>query len=118
MQRRLCAAILGLQSLVLALTTPVLIAVADVPAGRAVAIGVGLAVVAIVLAGMLRHRWAYGAGWALQVASLAVGVLVPAMVTLGVIFTALWATAYFLGAKIERERAEWTRTGQFPGRPG
>lgn len=117
MQRRLCAAILTLQSLVLALTTPVLITVADVPTGRAVLIGVGLAVAAILLAGLLRFRWAYAAGWALQVASIAVGVVVPAMITLGVIFLALWATAYLLGAKIVREREEWTRTGNFPGRP-
>lgn len=117
MQRRLCAAILTMQALVLALTTPVLITVADVPTGRAVAIGIGLAVSAILLAGLLRFRWAYALGWVLQAASIAVGLLVPVMVALGVVFLALWATAYLLGAKIERERAEWTRTGNFPGRP-
>jgi hypothetical protein len=38
------------------------------------------------------------------------------MFVLGVIFLALWATAWFLGRKIEVERAEWERTGQYPGR--
>ena len=38
------------------------------------------------------------------------------MFFLGAIFLALWATAYFLGRKIEVERAEWERTGNYPGR--
>ena len=38
------------------------------------------------------------------------------MFVLGAIFLALWATAYFLGRKIEVERAEWERTGKYPGR--
>ena len=31
--------------------------------------------------------------------------MVPMMFVLGAIFALLWATAYFLGRKIERERA-------------
>jgi hypothetical protein len=115
MQRRLCAAILVLEAVVLGLVTPVLITVAEVPTVLALLLGLGLAVVAVLLAGMLRARWAYALGWCLQVATLALGVLVSSMIVLGVIFLALWATAYFLGAKIERERAEWERTGQYPG---
>ena len=38
------------------------------------------------------------------------------MFVLGLIFLALWATAYFLGRKIERERSEWEVTGNYPGR--
>ena len=38
------------------------------------------------------------------------------MFFLGAIFLALWATAYLLGRKIEVERAEWERTGNYPGR--
>lgn len=115
MQRRLCAAILTLQAVVLALSTPVLVTVAGVPTGRGVAIGIGLAVAALLLAGLLRFRWAYAAGWLLQVAALATGLLVTSMLFLGLVFLALWATAYLLGAKIERERAEWERTGNYPG---
>ena len=33
------------------------------------------------------------------------GFLIPAMFALGAIFAMLWGTAYFLGRKIERERA-------------
>lgn len=118
MQRRLCAAILSLQTVVLGLTTPVLIAIADVPVALGLGIGLGLALACLLVAGLLRHRWAYAAGWGIQVAAVALSFLIPDMLVLGAIFFALWATAYILGAKIERERAEWQRTGRYPGQAG
>ena len=42
----------------------------------------------------------------IQVAAIALGFVVPMMFVLGAIFALLWGTAYFLGRKIERERAE------------
>lgn len=105
-KRSMCAAMLSLQAVVLGLTTPVMISVASVPVATALWVGLGLTVACIVVAGMLRRRWAYYAGWAIQVASLALGFVVTMMFLLGVIFTALWAGAFFLGAKIDRERAE------------
>jgi hypothetical protein len=68
------------------------------------------------VAGLLRFAWAYWLGWALQVAAIAVGFVVATMFLLGAIFLALWATAYFLGRKIEVERAQWEATGEYPGR--
>jgi hypothetical protein len=106
LQRSMCAAMLSLQAVVLGLTTPVMISVADVSVGTALWIGLGLTVACVLTAGMLRRPWAYYLGWAIQVASLALAVVVPMMVVLGVIFGSLWAGAYFLGAKIDRERAE------------
>ncbi|KRF18005.1 hypothetical protein ASG90_05045 [Nocardioides sp. Soil797] len=102
----MCAGILTLEAIALGLTTPVLITIADVAVGPALAIGLGLAVACIVVAGMLRAEWAYGFGWAIQVAAILIGFLVPAMFFLGGIFALLWGSAYFLGRKIERERAE------------
>ena len=107
MQRRLCATILFLEAIVLGLTTPVLISVTSVSTGRAVTIGLGLLVLCLLTAGLLRFRWAYALGWLVQVAALALGLVVTTMFFLGAIFLALWATAYLLGAKIERERAQW-----------
>jgi hypothetical protein len=102
----MCAAILSLEAIALGLTTPVMISVAHVPVGRALVIGLGLALACIVLAGMLRGEWAYGIGWAIQVAAIGLGFVVPMMFLLGGIFALLWGAAYFLGRKIERERAE------------
>ncbi|CUR58204.1 conserved membrane hypothetical protein [metagenome] len=104
-RRGMCAAILCLEAIALGLTTPVLIAVADVSTGVALTIGLGLMLACVLLAGLLRSEAAYAAGWVIQLAAVALGFLVPLMFLLGLIFAALWGTAYFLGKKIERERA-------------
>jgi len=104
-RRGMCAAILSLEGVVLGLTTPVLISVADVSTAQAVSVGLGLAVASLLLAGMLRGEWAYALGWLLQGLAIALGFVIPIMFGLGAIFALLWGTAYFLGRKIERERA-------------
>ena len=104
-RRGMCAAVLSLAAITLGLTTRVLISGAGVGAGTALALGLGLAVVCLLLAGMLRKAWAYAAGWAVQVGAIALGLVVPLMFVLGVIFALLWGAADLLGRKIERERA-------------
>jgi hypothetical protein len=101
----MCAAILCLEAITLGLTTPVLVSVADVALSTALWIGLGLTVVCLLLAGLLRAEWAYAVGWLVQAAAVALGFVIPLMFVLGAIFTLLWGTAYFLGRKIERERA-------------
>jgi len=102
----MAAAVLSLEAVTLGLTTPVLITIAEVPAGPALAVGLGLALACVLLAGMLRAEWAYGLGWAIQVVAIALGLVIPVMFLLGPIFAALWAGAVLLGDRIERERAE------------
>ena len=104
-RRGMCAAVLCLEAITLGLTTPVMITISDVRPGTALTVGLGLAVVCLLLAGMLRAEWAYRAGYAVQVAAIALGVVVPVMFGLGALFAVLWATADLLGRKIERERA-------------
>jgi hypothetical protein len=104
-RRGMCAAILSLEAIALGLTTPVMITVAEVEKGTALAIGLGLMVACLVLAGMLRGEWAYWLGWALQAVAIGLGFVVPIMFALGLVFAMLWGAAYFLGLKIERERA-------------
>ena len=105
-RRGMCAAVLCLEAITLGLTTPVMITIADVAAGTAISVGLGLAVVCLLLAGMLRAEWAYRAGYVVQVAAIGLGFVVPVMFGLGLFFAALWAGADLLGRKIERERAE------------
>ncbi|MCW2845918.1 MAG: hypothetical protein JWN22_3834 [Nocardioides sp.] len=104
-RRGMCAAVLCLEAITLGLTTPVMISISDVDTGTALGIGLGLMLVCLLLAGMLRAEWAYAVGWAVQLAAVALGLLVPLMFFLGALFALLWGTAYFLGRKIERERA-------------
>jgi len=109
MQRRLCAAILLLEAVVLGLSTPVLISVESVDTSRALWIGLGLTVACIVTAGLLRRAWAYSLGWAIQVAAIALGFQVGAMFALGAIFLLLWLTAVRLGRTIDRDKAAASR---------
>lgn len=104
-RRGMCAATLSLEAIVLALTTPVMIVIADVSAPIAVTVGIGLAVLCLLTAGALRSEGAYLLGWAIQVAAICLGFVVTLMFFLGAVFAALWATAYLLGRKIEAERA-------------
>jgi hypothetical protein len=101
----MCAAVLCLEAITIGLSTPVMISIGEVATGTALATGLGLALACLLLAGMLRAEWAYSLGWLLQVAAIALGFLVPLMFFLGAVFALLWGTAYFLGLKIERERA-------------
>jgi hypothetical protein len=104
-KRGMCAAILSLEAVALGLTTPVMINLADVPWRTACAIGLGLSLACLVLAGVLRSEIAYVVGWAIQIAAIGLGFVVPMMFVLGAVFALLWGTAYFLGRRIERERA-------------
>ncbi|WP_241005155.1 DUF4233 domain-containing protein [Nocardioides sp. zg-1228] len=104
-RRGMAAAVLSLEAITLGLSTPVMITIAGVPTGTALTVGLGLALVCLLLAGMLRAEWAYLAGYAVQVAAIALGFVVPVMFALGAIFAALWTAADLLGRKIERERA-------------
>jgi hypothetical protein len=101
----MCAAVLCLEAITIGLSIPVMISVGDVATGTALATGLGLALACLLLAGMLRTEWAYALGWVVQIAAFALGALVPLMFFLGALFALLWGTAYFLGRKIERERA-------------
>jgi hypothetical protein len=105
-RRGMCAAVLCLEAITIGLTTPVLITIAEVAVGTALLVGVGLAVVCLLLAGMLRAPWAYAAGYVVQVAAIGLGFVIPMMFLLGGLFAALWWAADHLGRKIEREKAE------------
>jgi uncharacterized membrane protein len=114
-RRSMCATMLALQCIVLGLSTPVLITIADVATGTAMTVGLGLAAAALVVAGLLRFEWAYYAGFAIQVATLALGFVVPVMFVLGGVFGSLYTAAYLLGRKIDADRAAWAAHDQGSG---
>jgi hypothetical protein len=103
----LCASVLGFEFVVLGLATIVLITIEDVDVPAAFGLGLGLAVLSLVIAGLLRFEPVYYAGFVLQAAVVALGVVAPAMFILGAAFAALWTTAYLVGRKIEREQAAY-----------
>ena len=105
-QRSLCAAMLVLQAIVLFLTGVVTIGMTDIGATASLGLGLGLALLCVLTAGVLGRKGGYALGWAVQVISIALGFVITAMFFLGIVFSCLWATAYFLGIRIDREKAE------------
>lgn len=109
--RRMCAAMLVMQALIVALAVPVLINVADVDSTTALVLGLGIAVACTLTSGLLRHRWAYVIGHLLQIATLALGFFTPAMFGVGGLFALLWVSAYVLGRRIEDDKRRWASEG-------
>jgi hypothetical protein len=107
--RGMCAAMLSFEAIILGLSVPVMIAVEDVDKTWALTLGLGLAVLCVLVAGSLRRPQAYLVGHAIQAAAIALGFLVPAMFFVGLMFAALWFGAFFLGRKIEDDKAQWAR---------
>ena len=105
-RRSMAAAILTLEAVTLFLFGVVAIGMTDLGAGTSLGLGLGLAALCVLAAGLLGRRGGYALGWAVQVVAVALGFVVPAMFFLGIVFAGLWGTAYWLGAKIDRERAE------------
>jgi hypothetical protein len=88
--RSLASIVLGFEALVLALVTPVMISVADVKASIAIPLCLGLAVLAVVAAGLLRNQVGY--------------FVVPVMFLLGLAFAGFWVMAYVLGKRIDEAK--------------
>jgi hypothetical protein len=94
--RGLGAATLALEAIVLLLAIqPIRIMGGDL-SGWGIGAVIGLAVLAAVLAGMMKRRWAWAAGTVLQVLLLAAGLLHWSLAVLGLIFGAAWAYASYV----------------------
>lgn len=113
--RGMCAAMLTFEAILLGLSVPVMIAVEDVPAGLALTLGLGLAVLCLLTAGMLRRPWAYTVGHGIQVASILLGFLTSAMFFVGGLFGLLWLSAFLLGRRIEADKARWAAEAEARG---
>ncbi len=64
----------------------------------------------IVLSRMVSRPGGYLAGSVVQVPVIAMGLLLPMMFVVAGIFVAMWVVALRLGARIDRERAEYDAT--------
>jgi Protein of unknown function (DUF4233) len=102
--RRLCSTVLGMEAVILLLAIVPAKVLGHISGGTAAMVGGGLALLAILLAGVVGRPgmgWALYAGSVLQFLVIASGVMIPAMYVLGVIFTALWFTGIWLARKVE-----------------
>jgi len=110
-RRSLASIVLGFEIIVVFLAALVIWGLAptengtfDLPPWIALAAGGVLILGLVATIGLLRFRWGYGVGWAIQALILASGLLNPAMYFVGAIFGGLWAYCMVVGARIDRER--------------
>lgn len=97
--------VLGFEFVVVFLGALVAFGLKAVP--PAVALGGGGALVVVMLAtiGLLRYRWGFALGWALQAIVIASGFIVGMMFIVGAIFTGMWAYAMITGERLDRTNA-------------
>jgi hypothetical protein len=100
--RRLLSSVLVFEAIFLILAMPVAITIEHLSHGIAFGVGGGLAVAAILLAGLVgRGQWALVTGTVLQFLIILAGIWVPALYVLGVIFCVLWFGGIRLANKLE-----------------
>ena len=105
MARVLCSAVLSFEAVLMLLSILVLNGFSALSAPWAAAAGGGMASACVVAAGMLGRPGGYGLGHVLQVAIIALGFLALPILFLGLLFAALWVTAYVMGVRIDSDRA-------------
>ena len=104
---RIAATLLVLETVVVMLAIPVAIAVGDVEPAVAISAGVGIGLLCVVSAALVRRgRPGYVLGSVAQVAAIATGFVVPVMFFLGGLFALLWVVLLRIGPDVERARAE------------
>lgn len=64
-------------------------------------LGVGLAVLSLVAAGLMRGPLGLPLGWVVQLLTWASAVVVPAMVGAGIVFTGLWVLCLVKGQQVD-----------------
>lgn len=101
-RRMVCATVLVCEALVIGFAVLVAKDLSDVPTSRVVAVGGAGALACLLLTGLLRHRWAYAVGTALQVLLVLTGFVVPVMWLLGTVFAAIWVAALVLARRVEQ----------------
>jgi hypothetical protein len=114
-QESLGAIVLGFEVIVVFLAALVAFGLRSLPAATALGGGGVLILAMLVTLGLLRFRWGYAVGWAVEIAIVATGFVLPAMFVVGGFFAILWAYCMIQGARIDREKAAAQRAQPQPG---
>ncbi len=101
-----CIVLLILEAFIGLFMSLVLYGLRIVPPLTAWLIGGGIALAALIAAGLLRSRAGLIAGTLVQILLIAAGFWVPDMFLLGIIFAVLWGFSVVLGGRIDVEREQ------------
>jgi hypothetical protein len=100
--KRVAAALLTLESIVIMLAIPVAVSVSEIDATVAIPVGVGVGLATLVAAALCRRgRPGYIAGSVMQVVAISIGFVVPAMFFLGGLFAAMWVVLMRIGPGVD-----------------
>ncbi|UOE45151.1 DUF4233 domain-containing protein [Agromyces larvae] len=120
-RRSLASIVLAFETVVVFLAALVIWGLADAAGGAWglpswVALAAGGVIILLLVAtiGLLRFRWAFWLGWAIQVVVIVAGIINPAMYVVGALFGGLWAYCMVVGARIDRDRAAAAEPGKEP----
>lgn len=100
--RRLCAAVLIFEAIVIGLAIAPAVTVGGIDARVAVPVGLALLLACVVVGSLLRHPIGYVLGWVLQAVMIGLGFVVPVMFFLGGVFALLWLLAIRLGRQVDQ----------------
>ncbi|MFF4949832.1 DUF4233 domain-containing protein [Streptomyces chattanoogensis] len=103
--RTLCASTLIGEFFVIGFAGLVAMQLGDLPALTVWTVSGIAMLVSLLLCGLLGRPGGVQLGWALQVALIASGFVVPTMFFLGAVFAALWWASVHFGRKIDVARA-------------
>ncbi|MGA4545027.1 DUF4233 domain-containing protein [Uniformispora flossi] len=103
--RALCSTHLIGEAVVICLGALVAMQLTDISTGTLWAVAGPAAVLCVLLCARLSAPWAVPAGWALQIALIAAGLVVPMMFVVGVIFAGIWYACVRVGRTIDAAKA-------------
>jgi hypothetical protein len=103
--RTLCASTLLGEFFVIGFAGLVAMRTSDLPAGTIWTVCGAAMVLCLVLCGALTRTGGVSLGWALQLALIASGFVVPTMFFLGACFAGLWWASVHFGRKVDEAKA-------------
>ncbi|GAU68188.1 hypothetical protein SSP35_06_02770 [Streptomyces sp. NBRC 110611] len=105
--RTLCASTLIGEFFVIGFAGLVAMQLTDLPKATIWTVSGIAMLLSLVLCGMLGRPGGVQLGWALQIALIASGFVVPTMFFLGAVFAALWWASVHFGRKVDEAKARW-----------
>ncbi|NLU66377.1 DUF4233 domain-containing protein [Streptomyces sp. HNM0574] len=105
--RTLCASTLVGEFFVIGLAGLVAMRTTDVPMGTLWTVSGVAMLLSLVLCGVLTRPGGVQLGWALQIALIASGFIVPTMFFLGACFAGLWWASVHFGRKVDEAKARY-----------
>lgn len=102
--------VLGFEAIIVFLAGLAIYGLRALPEGVApwwgIVAGAVVALAMVVTSGLLRYRWGFALGWALQVVVALGALAVPAILLVALVFGGMWAYATIGGGRIERRLAQ------------